>query len=253
MKSRIITFVTLCLLLAAITACTPQSLSPQDIGNSSGGQSISSENVTDLNDANILIAYFTRLDNTDADLDEIIQGGGPYGNLGESFEDADVDAITSASITVMNDQAQGNVETLAQMIHESVGGTLFSIQTERSYPVNYDELIELGGDEKNTNARPSLSVQVDDMDSYDVIFIGYPNWWYDMPMAVYQFLESYDFSGKTVIPFASSAGSGFSGTIGTIQELLPDASVLENGLHIHMTDVAQAQQQVDEWLAQLGF
>ena len=180
MKSRIITFVTLCLLLAAITACTPQSLSPQDTGNSSGGQSISSENVTDLNDANILIAYFTRLDNTDADLDEIIQGGGPYGNLGESFEDADVDAITSASITVMNDQAQGNVETLAQMIHESVGGTLFSIQTERSYPVNYDELIELGGDEKNTNARPSLSVQVDDMDSYDVIFIGYPNWWYDI-------------------------------------------------------------------------
>lgn len=253
MKKWMIAFMALFLLLFAVSACAAQNASTQGTGNPSEGQGADPEHTADLDDANILIAYFTRLDNTDAELDEIIRGGGPYGPLGDSFENADVDAITSASITVINDHAQGNVETLAQMIQESVGGTLFPIQTEEAYPVSYDELIDLGGEEKGANARPTLSVQVEDMDSYDVVFIGYPNWWYDMPMAVYTFLESYDFSEKTVIPFATSAGSGFSGTIGTIQELLPDADVREDGLHISMNDVGQAQPRVEEWLTRLGF
>ncbi len=203
-------------------------------------------------DQNILIAYFTRLDNTDATLDEIIQGGGPYGSLGDSFESADVDAIVSASITVVNGQAQGNVETMAQMIQNTVGGDLFSIQTADSYPVNYDELIDLGGEEKSAAARPELSTQMENMADYDVIFLGYPNWWYDMPMAVYSFLKEYDLSGKTIIPFAASAGSGFSGTISSIQELGPGAVVMENGIYIPMGNVANGQAEIEAWISELG-
>ena len=199
-----------------------------------------------------LVAYFTRLDNTDATLDEIVQGGGPYGAVGDSLETADVDALSSASITVVDGQPQGNVQTLAQYIAAATGGELFSIQTEQSYPVDYDTLIDQGGEERRQSARPALSTQVEDMAAYDVVFLGFPNWWGDMPMAVYRFLEEYDLSGKTVIPFAASAGSGFSDTIAALGAAQPNAIVVDRGLHIPMREVAQSEPQVRDWLAELG-
>lgn len=243
-------------LMLSLAACSEQEgiQSGQETSVSAETQnspaSQSQENY-DTGETNILIAYFTRLDNTDATLDEVVQGGGPYGFLGDSLEDADVDAIASASITVMDGEAQGNVETMAQMIEAVTGGDLFSIQTTQKYPVNYDELIDLGGEEKSQNARPELATHVDSIQQYDVIFLGYPNWWYDMPMAIYSFLEEYDLSGKTIIPFATSAGSGFSRTISSIQEMQPDAVVLEDGLHIPMGDVAGGREQIEEWISSL--
>lgn len=200
----------------------------------------------------ILIAYFTRLDNTDDDIDTIIQGGGPYGSLGDSLEGADIDAISSASIQPKDDEVYGNTETLARMIQNHLGGDLFSIQTVQAYPADYDALIDQGGEEKNQAERPELKTHVENMESYDVVFLGFPNWWYDMHMPVYSFLEEYDFSGKTVIPFSTSAGSGFSGTIGTIREMLPDAVVVEEGLHIPMGNVAEADEEVAGWIGSLG-
>ena len=256
MKKTISLLIVLTALLAILTACSSSNndeTSTVTPPTTSASQSDSVENSAQESDSHhILIAYFTRLDNTDATLDEIIQGGGPYGSLGDSFESADVDAIASASITVVDGHAQGNVETMAQMIQNTVGGDLFSIQTTDSYPVNYDELIDLGGEEKSAAARPELSTQVENMADYDVIFLGYPNWWYDMPMAMYSFLEEYDLSGKTIIPFAASAGSGFSGTISSIQELEPEAVVMENGLHIPMGDIANGQSEIKAWISELG-
>lgn len=254
MKKTISLLIVLTALLAILTACSSSNndeTSTVTPPTTSASQSDGVENNAQESDS-ILIAYFTRPDNTDATLDEIIQGGGPYGSLGDSFESADVDAIVSASITVVDGHAQGNVETMAQMIQNTVGGDLFSIQTTDSYPVNYDELIDLGGEEKSAAARPELSTQVENMADYDVIFLGYPNWWYDMPMAMYSFLEEYDLSGKTIIPFAASAGSGFSGTISSIQELEPEAVVMENGLHIPMGDVANGQAEIETWISELG-
>lgn len=250
-------------LLAALTACAGQAVSPETLPETSAetaGQAASSETSaegsgeqeTQSGEQKILIAYFTRLDNTAADVDAIIQGGGPYGSLGNSLEEADMDAVSSASITQIDGEVQGNVEAMARMIAEKTGGDLFSIQTAQNYPLNYDELIELGGEEKNQQARPELSTHVENMEDYDVIFLGYPNWWYDMPMAVYSFLEEYDLSGKTIIPFAASAGSGFSGTIASIQEIQPDAAVVEDGLHIPMGEVAEGQEQINAWIDELG-
>ena len=256
MKKTISLLIVLAVLLAILTACSSSNndeTSTVTPPTTSASQSDSVENSAQESDSHhILIAYFTRLDNTEAPLDEIIQGGGPYGFLGDSFESADVDAIASASITVVDGHAQGNVETMAQIIQNTVGGDLFSIQTADSYPVNYDDLIDLGGEEKSAAARPELSTLVENMADYDVIFLGYPNWWYDMPMAMYSFLEEYDLSGKTIIPFAASAGSGFSGTISSIQELEPEAVVMENGLHIPMGDVANGQAEIETWISELG-
>lgn len=169
-------------------------------------------------DTKILIAYFTRMNSTDATLDEIIQGGGPYGSLGNSFADADVDDITSASITIVDGEVKGNVEVFAETIQSLTKGDLFSIETVENYPTNYDSLIDQGGQEKEQNMRPELRSHVENMEDYDIIFLGFPNWWYDMPMPMYTFLEENDFSRKTVIPFISSAGSGFSQTVSTIQD-----------------------------------
>ena len=152
MKKTISLLIVLAVLLAILTACSSSNndeTSTVTPPTTSASQSDSVENSAQESDSHhILIAYFTRLDNTEAPLDEIIQGGGPYGFLGDSFESADVDAIASASITVVDGHAQGNVETMAQIIQNTVGGDLFSIQTADSYPVNYDELIDLGGEEK---------------------------------------------------------------------------------------------------------
>ncbi len=201
---------------------------------------------------NILLAYFTRLDNTDGGIDTIIQGGGPYGSLDDSLEGADIDAISSASIQLEGSEVYGNTETLARMLQKHLGGDLFSIQTVQAYPTDYDALIDQGGEEKNQTARPELRTHVENMESYDVVFIGFPNWWNDMPMPVYSFLEEYDFSGKTVIPFSTSAGSGFSGTVGTIREMLPDAAVVTDGLHIPMGNEAEADEEVAGWVGSLG-
>ena len=250
----------LAVVLAALltTACSGQPASDASVSNADPGETAaegadSNEEEPNSEEGGVLIAYFTRFDNTDAELDEIIRGGGPYGELGNSMDDADLDAVSSASITIYDGQVQGNTQTIARMIQEQTGGDLFSIRTEEKYPADYDELIDIGGEEEAEDIRPELISHVENMEDYEIVFLGFPNWWSDMPMAVYSFLEEYDFTGKTVIPFAVTAGSGFSDTISKISDLLPDAAVVDDGLHIPMEETADAQSQVEEWLAGLGF
>ncbi len=163
----------------------------------------------------------------------------------------DVDASSSASIQTWNDVLTGNTGVIASMIAEATGADLFSIQTTEKYPDSYDATIDQGQEERNADARPELSTHLENADAYDVVFLGYPNWWGDMPMALYSFLEETDLSGKTVIPFVTSGGSGFSNTISAIESLEPEASVQE-GLAIRDSGTLEAQEQVNEWIAGLG-
>lgn len=120
---------------------------------------------------------------------------------------------------------KGNTEILAEAIAEETGGTLFHIEKEEEYPDTYDELTDIAKAEQNENARPKLKGSVENFDQYDTIYLGYPIWWGDLPMPVYTFLENYDFSGKTVIPFCTHEGSGNAGTQATLEKLLPDSTV----------------------------
>lgn len=97
----------------------------------------------------------------------------------------------------------------------------------QQYPLEHEPLVDLAAEEQDAGARPELSSHMEDPSQYDVIFLGYPNWWGDMPQALYTFLEEYDFSGKTIIPFTTHGGSGFSRTISTIAELQPGANMVE--------------------------
>lgn len=120
----------------------------------------------------------------------------------------------------------GNTEVIAKKIKDFIGGDLFEINTIKPYPKDYDETIKVAKDELRKNARPELTDTVKNMDDYDVIYLGYPNWWGTFPMAVFTFLESYDFTGKTIVPFCTHEGSGLGGSESDIKKLCPNAKIL---------------------------
>lgn len=183
-------------------------------------------------DTNVLIAYFSRVGNTD-------------------FPE-DVDAVSSASLLRKDGALYGNTQYVAALIQQATGGDLFLIETEEKYPADYDETDQLGGKENRERSRPALASHVDDIADYDMIYLGYPNWYYDMPMAVYAFLEEYDLSGKTIIPFVTSGGSGFSKSISEIQSLQPNAEVLTEGYKVTHSKVDDVTlEDIEQWLDSL--
>ena len=141
----------------------------------------------------------------------------------------------------------GNTKIVAQVIAEQTGGDLFRIDTVVDYPVDYHETTDVAKKELNENARPALTDHVSDMDSYDVVFLGFPNWWGTMPMAVFTFLEEYDFASKTIIPFCTHEGSGMGQSENDIKKLCPKANVLK-GLAIHGSHVSEAKDKIADWL-----
>ncbi|MDE5620279.1 MAG: flavodoxin [Ruminococcus sp.] len=178
---------------------------------------------------NILIAYFTVAENSG------------------------VDAASSASYSDVNGEEKGRIRALAYMIQAETGGELFSVQTSVVYPADGRELIDYADKEQSDNARPELTSHIENLDTYDIIFVGYPNWWYDMPQAMYSFFDEYDFSGKTIIPFNSHNGSRFSDTIETIQELEPNAHIITDGFTVNERDVSDAADDIAEWIDRLGY
>jgi flavodoxin len=141
----------------------------------------------------------------------------------------------------------GNTEVIAKKIQELTGSDLFEIDTIKPYPKDYTETTNVAMDEKRKNVRPELTAIVDDMDSYDVIYLGYPNWWGTFPMVVFTFLESYDFSGKTIVPFCTHEGSGLGNSERDIKKLCPNAVVLP-GIAITGSSVKRADSILKSWL-----
>lgn len=145
----------------------------------------------------------------------------------------------------------GNTRVIANQIHEKVGGDIFEIVTVNPYPTDYNALVDQAKQEQEENYRPQLKTKVENMDSYDVVFVGYPDWWGTMPMPVFTFLEEYNFSGKTIIPFCTHEGSGLGRSVEDIKKLCPQSTIL-NGLAIRGSDVKNAQSDVSKWLHEIG-
>ena len=188
-----------------------------------------------------------------ASSDSASSGGGILIAYFSVPESDGTDAVAGASRVVTEDgQVLGNNEYIAQLIRQETGGDLFAIETVQEYPGSHDALLDFAYNEMTEDARPELASQIENLDAYDTIFLGYPNWNSDLPMPLYTFLEEYDLSGKTIIPFTTHGGSGFSQTIGTIEELRPGAEVVQDGLSISRNSVPQAQSDVSEWVSGLG-
>lgn len=162
----------------------------------------------------------------------------------------DVDAISSA--TPMSDGVS-SVEWIANIIQTQVGGDLIPIIPSVDYPLDYDELADYAKQERNDGGRPAFEDLGVDPTSYDIVFIGYPIWWYEMPMIMDTFFDTYDFTGVTIIPFNAHAGSGDGGTYGDISELEANATVLD-GLAIRGEDVGKdsARKSIEKWLSGLN-
>lgn len=143
--------------------------------------------------------------------------------------------------------AVGNTEKVAKMIAEAVGGELFKIEQKIPYSSNYKRCTEQAMADKKAAARPELAAFPDSLDGYDEIYLGYPNYWGDMPMAVYTLLEAFDWTGKTIHPFCTHEGSGLSGTERNIARICKGARVTD-GLAICGSDAGSSRQMVEKWL-----
>ena len=148
---------------------------------------------------------------------------------------------------IIKNLSVGNTQVIANKILDYIGGDLFKIDTVKPYPMDYNETTDVAKDELRKNARPELTDKVKYMDDYDVIYLGYPNWWGTFPMAVFTFLESYDFSGKTIIPFCTHEGSGLGNSERDIKKLCPKANILP-GVSIRGSSVMSADTMIQSWL-----
>lgn len=177
--------------------------------------------------SNTLVVYFSRVGNTDFP--------------------ADVDADSSASIRVDENGLMGNAGQMAAWIAEEAGCETMEIQTEDSYPVSYEETVDQAKQEQSEAVRPALKADEKTVEDYDNIYLVFPNWWGDLPMPVYSFLDAHDLAGKTVNVFVTHEGSRFSNTVGTIQGLEPDARVQE-GLAVQGGSVSDEEQNIRQWV-----
>lgn len=179
-------------------------------------------------DSNILVAYFSWADN--AILEE------------------DVDAVTSPSVI-----APGNVQELAGWVQEQTGGDLFSIRVAEPYSSDWDECLSRANDERGEDARSELVENVENLDRYDTVFLGYPNWWYGVPMALLSFLEENDLSGKQVYLFCSHGTGGLADSVDIIEEAIPNAEISDNVFDCYEEDASSSQDEIQSWLGELGY
>ncbi len=221
MKKIISLFMALAMVLS-LAACSTN----QSSGESTPEESSSQTNDSTLTPSNTngknLVVYFSMPDNVDD------------------------------STVVIDGETLGNTQYMAYVIQKTVGADIFRIEPETPYPTDHDELVDLASEEQSNNARPAIKDTIENFDTYENIFVGYPNWWGDMPMILYSFFDEYDFSGKTIIPFNTHGGSGFSDTISTIKELEPNAKVLD-GKSISRNVIQDAEQEIIDWVKSLGF
>lgn len=144
----------------------------------------------------------------------------------------------------------GNTRLVAEEIQKNVGGDIFRIETVGVYPAQYSDVTAQAKRELESNYRPPLRSKVQDFDGYDIIYLGSPNWWNTITPAVMTFLESYNFEGKTIVPFITHEGSRLGKSVDDIKKLAPKATVLK-GLPIRGSSAAKAEADVQRWLKEL--
>lgn len=190
-------------------------------------QSQPNDNQT-VSNGNILVAYFSWADN--------------------AVLDDDVDAVSSPSVI-----APVNVQQLATWVQEETGGQLFSIQVKDPYPSDWDECLSRANEERRDDARPELVANVENIDEYDVVFLGYPNWWYGVPMPLLSFLEANDLSDKQVYLFCSHGTGGLANSVEIISEALPDSTISDNIFDCYEEDASNSQEDISNWVSELGY
>lgn len=175
---------------------------------------------------NILVAYFSWADN--------------------AILADDVDAVASPSVI-----PPGNVQQLAGWVQEETGGDLFPIQVTEPYYSDWDECLDRANQERRDDARPELEESVENLSDYDTVFLGYPYWWYGVPMPLLTFLEENDLSGKQVYLFCSHGTGGLAGSVEIITEAAPDAEISDNIFDCYEEDASSSREEIQSWVSEV--
>lgn len=176
-----------------------------------------------------------------------------YFSQPEEMKPDAVDGFSGASVLQKNTPETGSTQFVAQLIQKQTHGDLFRIETATPYPRQHDALLRFAEKEQQTSARPSLKTPLPALRDYDTIYVGYPIWWYTMPMVIYSLFEQNDFAGKTVIPFTTHGGSRLADSLRQIARMQPQARLVTRALSISRNDVSgpDVPAQVEQWVKQV--
>ena len=197
------------------------------VADNDANAAAASEDGGSARQSDTLVVYFSRVGNTD-------------------FQET-VDADSSASIRIDENGPMGNAGQIAAWIADASGAETMEILTEETYPADYNETVSQAKQEQSVGFRPLLKADEKAVEEYSTIYLVFPNWWGDLPMPVYSFLDAHDLTGKTVNVFVTHEGSGFSNTVGTIEELEPGAEVRQ-GLAVQGGSVTDEEQNIRQWV-----
>lgn len=237
--------------LAACSTAENQETSPSETSGSNPAVP-SNSSATETSEPETPDGSGTAAESPDAGIQEPDQAGGIlvayFSWADNAILSDDVDAVTSPSVI-----PPGNVQQLASWVQEETGGDLFSIRVTDPYPSDWDGCLARANQERGDNARPELVENVEDLDQYDTIFLGYPNWWYGVPMVLLSFLEQNDLSGKNVYLFCSHGTGGLAGSVELIAEAAPEAAISDNIFDCSEEDASSSEEDVKAWVNGLGF
>ena len=175
-----------------------------------------------------------------------------YFSMPETTNPNNMTTEEANSTVVINGEVLGNTQYMAQVIQRTTNADIYRIEPQNPYPTDHTTLVAQAREEQDQDTRPAIKDAIPDFDSYDTVFIGYPIWWSNLPQILYTFFDTYDFSGKTVIPFSTHGGSSFAGTPATIQSLEPGAKMLD-GLTISRNNIQDAEQEIVSWVNGLDY
>ncbi len=159
--------------------------------------------------------------------------------------------LTAQKILIVYFSWSGNTRKIAEKIHAKVGGDLVELKTVTPYSSDYNTVLDQARKEQSQQARPALRTRIENIEQYNIIILGYPNWWASIPMPIATFLETYDLSGKKIIPFCSNGGGRLGQSVSAIAKLAPDSEMLEP-LAVQYGGGANLDSEIDRWLVKNG-
>lgn len=176
-----------------------------------------------------------------------------YFSVPETTNPRDINETKKKSVVIINGEVFGNTQYVAQIIQKHTNADIFRIEPVTPYPMNHADIERIATREKQNYELPKIANKIKNFDSYKTFFVGYPNWYGDMPRILYSFFTDYDFSGKTIVPFVTSGGSGFANSINEIKHIQTEANVIEKGLSLTRNLVATSEPTIEEWLKSMGY
>ena len=234
MKKKLSAVMTACMLMFALAACG-------NTGNNAEESTIPEPDTTEAPAVETESKAKTEESTPPADTSE------------ETTESQPEPEDTAATGLVVYFSWSGNTESVAVEIQNQSGADTFRLVPAEPYTDDYDTLLDIAQEEQKNGARPAISGSIENFDSYEVVYLGYPNWWYTAPMAIFSFIEEYDFSGKTVVPFCAHGTGGLAGSVTDITAALPDSTEVLEPIGVYCPDIDSAQPVINEWLEGFGF